>query len=470
MDSGTVVEWCVGPGDRVHRGDVVAAVDTDKAVIDVECFEDGVVGRLLVGTGQKVPVGTPIAEIVPDGERGAGTPPAPRPGAAPQPGAVPRPGAETGPGPGPGTGPGTVPRATPLVRRLADHAGVDLTRVAGTGPGGTVTRADVETVVAGREGTAGDGSAGPEGTAGDGPGAEPVVASGDRRAVSPYARRLAAERGVDTSTLTPGPDGVVHAAGVPVQPVPVPVPGRPGPAAPAGPGEPAVPAAEGSGAGRDRMRDAIAARMTRSAREIPQYHVDATIELGLALDRLHRANRDAPVNRRIVPAALLLRAAAHAARTVPELNGHWVDGNLVAADSVDLGIVVSLRTGGLLVPTVPAADRSSPAELMGALRGVVSRARTGRLRSSDTVPATITVSDLGETGADSVHGVIFPPQVALVGFGAVARRPWADGDLVGVRPQVVATVTGDHRATDGVAAGRFLHALDAFLHDEKELP
>jgi pyruvate dehydrogenase E2 component (dihydrolipoamide acetyltransferase) len=129
---------------------------------------------------------------------------------------------------------------------------------------------------------------------------------------------------------------------------------------------------------------------------------------------------------------------------------------------------VSLRGGGLLVPTIPAADQLALPELMAALREVVTRARAGRLRSSDTADAGITVTDLGETGAHAVHGRIFPPQVALVGFGAVVRRPWAEGDLLGVRPTVTATLTGDHRATDGVVGGRFLHAIDDVLHDTEE--
>jgi pyruvate dehydrogenase E2 component (dihydrolipoamide acetyltransferase) len=215
------------------------------------------------------------------------------------------------------------------------------------------------------------------------------------------------------------------------------------------------------------MRAAIAARMTRSL-AIPQYHVDSVLELGAALDRLRELNRSLPVSERIVPAALLLYATARAARRVPELNAHWVDDALVPADTVALGVVVSLRGGGLLVPTIPAADERPLPELMAALRDVVTRARTGRLRTSDATDAGLTVTDLGETGGHAVHGRIFPPQVALVGFGAVVRRPWAEGDLLGVRPTVTATLTGDHRATDGAVGGRFLHAIDDVLHDTEE--
>jgi pyruvate dehydrogenase E2 component (dihydrolipoamide acetyltransferase) len=271
-----------------------------------------------------------------------------------------------------------------------------------------------------------------------------------RPRISPYARRLAVERGAAPEDLRAGADGVVRARDVP---------GGSGPPPSAPPPAPRATA--------DGMRAAIAARMTRS-QQIPQYHVDSVLELGSALDRLREINRRIPVAERIVPAALLLHATARAAWRVPELNGHWVDGVFVPAATVDLGVVVSLRGGGLLVPTIPAADELALPHLMAALRDVVTRARAGRLRTSDTADAGVTVTDLGETGAHAVHGRIFPPQVALVGFGAVVHRPWAEGDLLGVRPTVTATLTGDHRATDGVVGGRFLHAIDDALHDIEE--
>ncbi|HSK58058.1 MAG TPA: 2-oxo acid dehydrogenase subunit E2, partial [Actinomycetospora sp.] len=246
--------------------------------------------------------------------------------------------------------------------------------------------------------------------------------------------------------LRPGVDGVVRARDVP------------------GPAPGSAPSTRRATPGG--MRAAIAARMTRS-QQIPQYHVDSVLELSSPLERLREINRRIPVPERIVPAALLLHAAARAARRVPELNGHWVDDDVVPAPTVALGVVVSLRGGGLLVPTIPGADELTLSDLMAALRDVVTRARSGRLRTSDTADASVTVSDLGETGAHAVHGRIFPPQVALVGFGAVVDRPWAEGDLVGVRPTVTATLTGDHRATDGVAGGRFLHAIDDVLHEEE---
>ncbi|MDD7922234.1 dihydrolipoamide acetyltransferase family protein [Actinomycetospora chibensis] len=453
MESGTLVEWTVSPGDRVHRGDLVAAVETEKSVIDVECFEDGVVERLLVPVGTTVPVGAPLALITPDGTGG------------PSPEAVPpeTPAAATPAPPppevahAPPTPAAPSPRATPLVRRLAERLGLDLAAVPGSGPGGAVTRADVRAAVAPPR-----------------PLPSPPSPSPARLRITPYARRLAVERGASPQCLTPGGDGVIRARDIPPAPEPTPAAAPPPESPPESPPEPppaTAPTGATAGAGAsERMRAAIAARMTRSMREIPHYHVDAVLEIGAVLERLREVNRRAPVPDRMVPAVLLLHAAARAARQVPELNGHWVDGAFVPATSVALGVVVSLRGGGLLVPTIPAADELPLPELMASLRGVAGRARSGRLRSSDTAPASITVTDLGETGAHSVHGLIFPPEVALVGFGAVVRRPWADGDLLGTRPTVVATLTGDHRATDGIVGGRFLHVIDTVLHDPEEWP
>lgn len=453
MDSGTLVEWSVAPGDRVHRGDLVAAVETEKSVIDVECFEDGVVERLLVPVGTTVPVGTPLAVIAADVAAVPAVPAVPAAPAVPTAPAVEELPADAGvaeavPVP---AGTSTYPRATPPVRQFAKRHGLDVADLPGSGHDGTVTRADVLAALAQEPPEP------PEPP--EAPGPPGAGATAPRPRITPYARRLAAERGAAIEDLQPGRDGVVRARDVPAAP-----PAGPPPV----PSSPVAASARPARVAADGMRAAIAARMTRSLREIPQYHVDAVLELGAALDHLRERNRSAPVSERIVPAALLLHAVAQAARRVPELNGHWVEGTAVRAASVDLGVVVSLREGGLLVPTIPAADTLALPDLMRALRDVVTRARAGRLRSSDAADASITVTDLGETGGHTVHGRIFPPQVALVGLGAVVRRPWADGDLLGVRPTVTATLTGDHRATDGVVGGRFLHVIGDVLHDPEE--
>jgi pyruvate dehydrogenase E2 component (dihydrolipoamide acetyltransferase) len=282
-----------------------------------------------------------------------------------------------------------------VLRRLARHLGVDLDAVVGSGPGGRVTRTDVER----------------------------------HAALGPAATAAA-----------------------------------PPPASPAPGGAPTV--------ARDRdatMRRAIAALMARSAREVPQYHLRHRIDLGQALPWLEAVNADRPPRQRLVPAALLLKAVAAAARATPALNGFWRDDAFVPSPTVDLGVAVSLRRGGLLVPTIHDAPRRTLDELMEALRDLVERARAGRLRASELAAPSITVTNLGDTGVDVVHGLVYPPQVALVGFGRIHPEAWAAGGMVGERPVVHATLAGDHRASDGIQGARLLAAVDRLLQHPDEL-
>ncbi|MFD0532999.1 2-oxo acid dehydrogenase subunit E2 [Actinomadura luteofluorescens] len=209
--------------------------------------------------------------------------------------------------------------------------------------------------------------------------------------------------------------------------------------------------------------------MARSKREIPHYYLGTTIDMSAATAWLWARNRELPVAKRLLPAALLLRASALAAREVPELNGHWLDDAFVQGDGVHLGIVTALRGGGLMTPTLRGADDLSLDELMAALKEMLVRARTGRLRGSELADATITVTDLGDQGVESVTGVIFPPQVALIGFGKIVQRPWAVEGLLGVRPVVTATLAADHRASDGHTGARLLEAVDRLLQSPEEL-
>jgi pyruvate dehydrogenase E2 component (dihydrolipoamide acetyltransferase) len=459
MDEGTLLEWLVRPGDPVHRGDAVAVVDTSKAAIEVECFEEGVVDDLLVQPGTRVPVGTPLARISTDGA---------------VPGAVPAP-QVTVPVPPTVAAPpshGEHVTASPLVRRLAAEAGVDVETVHGTGRGGRVTRADVQGAAAAAARASGPAPK-PRRPVTTPP--EPAEAAELRR-VTPYARRLAAELGVDLATVVTrgGPHEPVRAADVraaaggPSTPPAAPrAPAVPALAAPTAPTAPtAPPPRAGAAAG---IRDTIARLMARSKREIPHYYLTQTVDLQAALAWMGGRNRELPVGERLLPAALLLRATALAVRDVPALNGFWVDGAFVPGPGVHLGVAVSLRGGGLVAPAIHDADRLGVVELMAALKNLALRVRAGTLRGSELSDPTITVTNLGDQGVESVQGVIHPPQVALVGFGQVQRRPWAVDGLIGVRPLVVATLAADHRATDGFTGARLLDRIDRLLQRPEEL-
>ena len=387
-------------------------VETDKSDIEVEVFEPATVVELLVGEGDLVPVGTPIARFAAAGARVSGT--APVPARQPE---------------QPVGGPTSTEHASPpvhghvtspMIRHLAEDLHVDPERIHGSGPGGRVHRDDVEAA-----------------------GHQPM-----RPRITPRARRLLSERGIDPTTVAD--QGYVsgdHVLAIEFAPPP----------------EHTAEQSAQRPTRAETMRRHIADLMTRSWHEIPHFHVSKVIDLGAASDRLAVVNQDRPLTERLVPGSLLLCAAARAAAKVHACNGWWREGGFEQASDVRLGVVLSLRTGGIIVPTIDGADQLNPTEMMGRLTELVQRARQGRLRASDLTEATITVTNLGDLGADSVAGVIHPPQVAIVGFGAVHDEVRPLDATPAVRPVVHASLAGDHRAFDGLAGSRYLAQLQTLL-------
>ncbi|WP_437916157.1 dihydrolipoamide acetyltransferase family protein [Sorangium sp. So ce302] len=380
MEAGTLVKWRRAVGDRVARDDVIAEVETEKGLVEVEVFTSGVIDRLLVEPGQKVPVGTPMAVILEGREAAAGAPPpaAPAAPAAPAP-PFPPPAAAAAPQEAapPPAALAQGPRVSPRARRRAQELGVDPARVQGTGPDGAVEAVDIER----------------------------AAAAGTKEASADSMTKEASAR----------------------------------------------------------MRRAIAAAMARSKREAPHFYLGTTINLRTAMSWVERENAERNVAGRLLPGALLLKAAALALRDVPELNARWEGDEAPPAPRIHLGVAVSLRGGGLVAPALHDADRLPLDELMAALKDLVQRARAGTLRSSEMSDPTITVTSLGERGVETVFPVIFPPQVAIVGFGKIAERPWVVEGRVVPRPLVNATLAADHRVTDGHRAAAYLASLDALL-------
>jgi pyruvate dehydrogenase E2 component (dihydrolipoamide acetyltransferase) len=183
----------------------------------------------------------------------------------------------------------------------------------------------------------------------------------------------------------------------------------------------------------------------------------------MTLGWLDRTNAGRAPPDRILPAVLLLRATALALAGTPELNGFWEDGAFRPGDGVHIGWAVALRGGGLVAPAIRNADRLGLDELMAALRDVVGRARGGGLRGSELTDATVTVTSLGERGAESVLPIITPPQVATIGFGRIVERPWVVDGTVVPRRVVTVTLAGDHRATDGHRGGLLLARIETLL-------
>ena len=379
MDQGTLLEWRVKAGDPVRKGDVVAVVDTSKSAIDVEIWQEGTVYELVHAVHDTVPVGSVIARLLEPGEtaehaeaekrRIAAAAPAPEAIVPPSP-----PRAAT-------TAPAAVAterrRVSPAARARAEALGVDLARVAGTGPQGAVTLEDVEKA-----------------------GAAKVPSAGERALA---------------------------------------------------------------------MRTAIGAVMARSKREIPHYYLATDIPLARATQWLAQRNEGRPVTERVLLAALLLKAVARALTRFPELNGHYRDGAFVPGTGIHLGVAISLRQGGLIAPALRATDTLPLDELMRRLTDLVARARALTLRSSEMSDATITVTSLGDQGVDLVQGVIYAPQVALVGFGRPAERAWVDDGRVVAMPLVTASLSADHRVSDGHRGALFLNELAQRLQQPERL-
>ena len=419
MTAGTLARWRVAAGDTVRQGDIIAEVETDKGIIEVEVFETGTVHKLLVREGEKVPVGTPLAEIGSDAGAGTG---ADR-GTDADAGADTRPGLIISAGSS-GRDLGG-PIASPAVRRKAHELDVPLERVRGSGEHGRVTLDDVRSAV------------------------RPSAKPGGRLRISPYARRIAEQRGIEVSSIRgSGPGGAIQAKDVSSAKAQPPL-------------KPASPA--------ERMQKAIAAAMTRANDEIPHYYVGHTIDMENAMSWLKKSNASLGVGERLVLGVLVLRAVARALRKHQKLNATWQGGEVVPSADVHVGLAVSLRGGGLVAPALRNTDEGSLSELMARMTDLVARARTGTLRSSEMTSPTITLTSLGERGVESVTPIIFPPQVAIVGCGATIARPWVvDGQVV-ARPVMHVTLGADHRVSNGHQGSRFLSALDRLLQEPEKL-
>jgi pyruvate dehydrogenase E2 component (dihydrolipoamide acetyltransferase) len=380
MSEGTLLTWHVQPGDTVSRGQVVAVVDTSKAAVDVEIWQDGVVDALLVQPGEKVPVGTVLARLRTAQETPSAPLQAPQP-VAPSAPAAPR------------------LRISPAARQRAQVLGLDPSQLQGTGANGAITLADVE-------------------------------------AATHTTHVTHAPETAPTSSPTSSPT-----------PTPTPSPAQ----------------------RQAAMRSAIAATMSRSKREIPHYYLSHSINLSPALEALQSVNQNLALTERILPTVLLLKAVALALQHTPELNGFYLDGQFQPSAAVHLGVAISLRGGGLVAPALHDVAEKTPAQLMQALADLVKRARAGSLRSSEMSDPTLTVTHLGDQGVEEVMGVIYPPQVALVGFGSALARPWVLGRRIAVQTVVRATLAADHRVSDGHRGALFLRALDEVLQTPAQL-
>ena len=395
MDAGTLVEWLKKPGDAIHRGDIIAVVETQKGAIEVECFEDGVLDSYLVDLGAKVPVGTALAMIRGEGEA-----------------------------------PATPPEETSkAVEDLPTPHAANPAPAEAASPSKPAPLAHVPPPVA--------------------------PSSSGRLRITPAARKLASERGIDPASLTgSGPDGAIRLADVEAVAGTPPRAEAPRPA---------------GGFNMDAMREAIASAMARSKRDIPHYYLSHRSELTNAEAFLADRNAGKPPEERILIATLFVKAVARALKKYKEFNGHYENGVFEPGQSAHIGMAINIRGGGLVAPAIHDVQDLDLDTVMEKIRDLVARVRAGRFRGRELSDPTITVSSLGDRGVEAMFPIIYPPQVAIVGIGMPVTRPWVVGDQILPRSTVTLTLAADHRVSDGHRGALFLSAIDKNLQEPEKL-
>jgi pyruvate dehydrogenase E2 component (dihydrolipoamide acetyltransferase) len=400
MEAGVIAAWHKKVGDAVSAGDVVADIETDKAIMELEAYDDGVLERILVAEGESAPIGTPIGVL---GD-GSGSGPAPAEPAAPEPAAqpaAPGPAAEpAAPAPAPTGTRDARPPASPLARRLARERGVDLEAVQGSGPHGRIIRADIEAAA--------------------------------------------------VSTPTP-PDAAATEAAPSAPSAPSAAPSRPAPQ-------------DADEVPLTAMQRVAAARLTQSKQEAPHIYLTRAVDVTdlLALRSTLNTTLVAAGGPKVSVNDLVVKAVAASLRAHPEVNVSFAGDVLHRHRGVHVGVAVAVESG-LLVPVVRDADRRSVSEIAARTRDFAARARERRLRPDEMTGGTFTVSNLGMYGIEQFTAVINPPEAAILAVGAATEelRP-RDGAPV-VRSIMRVTLSCDHRVVDGATGAGFLRTLTELL-------
>jgi len=392
MEDAVIAAWLVGPGDRVEKGQPLAEVETDKATMELEAEAPGRVGRLAVAAGARADVGQVIAVLLAEGE----TLPAPDPEApAPAPASAP---AAMAPAMGPAAEPDR-PRASPLARRLAAQAGLALDGLAGSGPKGRIVRVDIE-------------------------------------------RLIASAPAQTTAETTPEP--APEAAAIP--------PGL-------GPYE-ARPVSQ--------MRRTIARRLSEAKQTIPHFYLEAEADLEalMALRTQVNEGREGPA--RISVNDFIVKAAARALARLPEANVIWRGDEIWQLSEIDIAVAVA-TDGGLMTPILRGADRMSLGTLSAEMKDLAARARAGTLRPEDYQGGGFSVSNLGMYGVRSFSAIVNPPQSCILAAGAAERRPVGRGDQIVLAPVMSLTLSVDHRSVDGALGAQLLAEIRQGLEDPMSL-
>jgi pyruvate dehydrogenase E2 component (dihydrolipoamide acetyltransferase) len=433
MEEGTLAKWHVKVGDAVRSGDVIAEIETDKATMEVEAVDEGVVEALLVPEGtEEVKVNTPIARLKGEGE--SATPPPPPGGSGEgrgglsQPAAAPAKATSAAPAerqtdakpataaaasrPPPPTpspqGGGGQDRilASPLARRMAQQAGIDLAQVKGSGPHGRVIRRDLE----GLKGS---------------PAAKPAAAASAKAAPAPA--------GEPRRVLSLEQQG--------------------------------IPAGSYDLVPLDGMKKTIARRMTESFRDVPHFPLSIDIELDALLAA--RAKVNGLLEKEGVKVSvndMLIKAAAIALKRAPDANASYTPEGIAYHHHADIAVAVAIE-GGLITPIVRAAETKGLAEIAREMKDLAERARTRKLKPEEFQGGTFSISNLGMFGITSFASIINEPQGAILSVGVGEKRPVVRGDQLAVATVMSVTLTCDHRVVDGAIGARWLAAFKALVED-----
>jgi pyruvate dehydrogenase E2 component (dihydrolipoamide acetyltransferase) len=402
MEEGRLVAWLKKPGDAVHKGEAVAEVESDKATVELEAVVDGVLEEVLIVPDTVVAVGAVLARIRTDNAE-----------AVPEPAAAP---VITPPQAAPPTDEGRSFHASPVAIRLAQEHGIDLSLIQGSGPGGRITRDDVQAII---DRIASNGAPHPKAMA------------------APAVRKLARDHGIElTEVRGTGKDGRVTRADVEALIAPPSVSG------------------ERTEIPLSKMRQAIARGMSRSMQEAPHFYVTGELDFTTAIAALPDG---IGINN------LLLYLTVQTLKDVPELNATYENTRLFQYPFVNLAVAVALPDG-LITPVLHHADDYSLAGLANRAGDLISRAREGRLRAEELAEGTFTISNLGVVQqVERFTAIINPPQVAILAVGAVKERPVVINGGLHIRTTAYLSLSGDHRAVDGLVLARFLEAFDTHL-------
>ena len=439
MTEGTVSTWTKEVGDRIEKGDVIAEIETDKATMELEAYDAGILEQILVGVGTTVPIGEVIA-MIGDGSGSAGsaapampsavaageaTPAAAAPDAPPaapistQPGtpsaAIPAP-EPTAPAPAAAPN-GKHPLASPLARSIARDAGLDLATVTGSGPGGRIVRADVQHAIAALAGS-------------------PATSGAATSAPSPSAS--------GSSVVTPsGPAPVLQL--------------------PTGPDDEEIPL--------NNVRRITARRLVESMQQAPHFYLTSVVaadELVAARARINEGlaalTAEGAVATKISVNDLVVKAVAIALRAHPEVNVSFGGDKLIRHRRVHVGIAVALPDG-LIVPVIRDADTKTVTQISAETRDLASRARAGKLKPDEFTGSTFSVSNLGMFGVNQFTAVINPPEAAILAVGATKQEPVVRNGQIVVGYTMAITLSVDHRALDGATGAKFLADLTALLEN-----